>query len=111
MQSCFVAQPFDGGEFDKRYRDIYEKAISDAGLKPYRSDKDPKASIPIERIADQINQCTAFFVDISLDNPNVWWEYGYAVARGKECCVICSDTARQKLPFDVQHKHTIFYKT
>lgn len=110
MQTCFVAQPFDAAEFDKRYKDIYEPAINAAGLKPYRVDKDPSASIPIEKITEQISQATAVFVDISLDNPNVFFEYGYALAKNKECCVICAEHKRTKLPFNIQHRTTIFYK-
>ncbi|MBU0719064.1 MAG: hypothetical protein KJ749_12505 [Planctomycetes bacterium] len=42
MGRCFVIQPFDdGGEFDKRYEDVFLPAIRDAGLEPYRVDRDP----------------------------------------------------------------------
>jgi hypothetical protein len=41
MTTCFVIQPFDSGKYDKRYADVYRPAIVDAGLEPYRVDKDP----------------------------------------------------------------------
>ena len=40
MFRCFVIQPFDGGQrYDKRYEDVFEPAIRDAGLEPYRMDR------------------------------------------------------------------------
>lgn len=62
MPICFVIQPFDGGPFDKRYDDVYVKAISDAGLEPYRVDRDPRASIPIDTIAARIRESDIWVV-------------------------------------------------
>ena len=42
MPTCFVIQPFSR-EFDQRYRDVYQRALEDAGLEPYRVDQDPSA--------------------------------------------------------------------
>ena len=50
MTTCFVIQPFDNGKFDRRYNGIFEPAIKDAGLKPYRVDRDPSTVIVIETI-------------------------------------------------------------
>lgn len=109
MKRCFVAQPFDGAEFDKRYVEIYEPAIKAAGLEPYRVDFDPSASIVIDTIIDEIRSCAAFFVDISSDNPNVWFEFGLAIAFGQEACIVCAEQ-RPRFPFDVQHRNIIKYK-
>jgi hypothetical protein len=50
MDTCFVIQPFDKDKFDQRYTDVFEPAIKAAGLEPYRVDRDPTVTIPIERI-------------------------------------------------------------
>ena len=51
MGRCFVIQPFDnGGPFDKRYEDVIVPAITEAGLEPYRVDRDPSVNIPIDEI-------------------------------------------------------------
>ncbi len=50
MGTCFVIQPFDGGKFDKRYKDVFAPAIRVTDLGPYRADHDPSVSIPIEDI-------------------------------------------------------------
>ena len=105
---CFVMQPFDGGRYDRLYEQIFSPAIREAGLVPYRVDSDPGASIPIETIEQQITSSVACFGEMSEDNPNVWFELGYARAREKPLCLVCS-TSRTKFPFDVQHRKIIQY--
>ena len=110
MPSCFVIQPFDGGKFDKRYRDIFSPAITKAGLEPYRVDADSSVNVPIDQIEEGIKQASVCFADITLDNPNVWFELGYARAAGKEICIICSEERQGKYPFDIQHRTIIKYR-
>jgi hypothetical protein len=106
-----VIQPFDdGGKFDKRYADVFDPAIRDAGLEPYRVDNDPSVSIPIEDIQDGIRRASMCLVDVTMDNPNVWFELGYALASDKETCLICSEERTGKYPFDVQHRTITKYR-
>jgi hypothetical protein len=56
MRKCFVMQPFDKGEFDKRYDDVFAPAVKNAGLEPYRVDRDLSVSIPIQRIEENIRE-------------------------------------------------------
>jgi hypothetical protein len=109
MNRCFVIQPFDKGPFDKRYNDVLAPAVREAELEPYRVDYDPHVSIPIEDIEKGIRNAAACLVDISVDNPNVWFELGYAIAAGKDLCLICSEQ-QKPFPFDVQHRKIIRYK-
>ena len=111
MDKCFVMQPFDGGDFDSRYEDVIAPAIRDAGLEPYRVDQDPKVSIPIQDIESGIRESRFCLADISLDNPNVWFELGFGIASLKEVVLICSDQRRSKFPFDVHHRTIIKYST
>ena len=75
MPRCFMIQPFDGGQrYDKRYEDVFEPAIRDAGLEPYRVDRDPSVSVPIENIERDIKTSAVCLAEISTDNPNVWFE-------------------------------------
>lgn len=110
MDMCFVMQPFDGAVFDKRYDDTFSAAIRDAGLEPYRVDQDPKVSIPIQDIESGIRDARICFAEITLDNPNVWFELGYAIASGKEVVMVCSSDRTTKFPFDIQHRSIIRYK-
>lgn len=107
---CFVIQPFDDGVFDKRYEDIFAPAITKAGLIPYRVDKDPTTTIPIEDIEREIDSANICLAEISSNNPNVWYELGYAIAKGKEAILLCDKKERDKFPFDIQHRTIIIYK-
>lgn len=111
MGTCFVMQPFDGGIFDRRYEETFAPAIREAGLEPYRVDQDPKAAIPIQEIESGIREAQLCLADITLDNPNVWFELGYAIACKKEVLLVCSDERTTKFPFDVQHRIVIKYAT
>ena len=111
MATCFVMQPFDGGTFDKRYEDVFAPAIRDAGLDPYRVDQDPKVSIPIQEIETGIRESQICLAEITQDNPNVWFELGYAIACKKQVVLVCSDERTTKFPFDVQHRTIIKYTT
>ena len=111
MDKCFVIQPFDKDKFDKRYDDIFKPAISNAGLEPYRIDNDLSVRIPIDDIEKGINECSICFAEITTDNPNVWYELGYAFACGKDVVMVCSEERVGKFPFDIQHRHVLTYKT
>lgn len=109
MDTCFIIQPFDKDKFDQRYTDIFEPAIKSAGLEPYRVDRDPTVRIPIEQIEEGIKTSKICFAEITMDNPNVWYELGFAFASGKDIVMVTEE--RQKFPFDIQHRHVINYKT
>lgn len=111
MKKCFVIQPFDNGKFDKRFVDVFEPAIKKANLEPYRIDADLSVKIPIEDIEKGINESALCFAEITTNNPNVWYELGFAFACGKDVIMVCSDEREGKFPFDIQHRHVITYKT
>ena len=104
-------QPFDKGVFDKRFDDVIVPSIEEAGLEPYRVDRDPNVSIPIDDIEEGIQNARLCLAEITTDNPNVWFELGYAIAIQKDVVLICSDERQSQFPFDVQHRRIIKYST
>jgi nucleoside 2-deoxyribosyltransferase len=111
MPTCFVIQPFDAGPFDKRYEDVFVPAITEAGLDAYRVDRDPAAVIPIDEIERGIRRADICLADISIPNPNVWFELGYAIAAAKPVVLVCSHDPSRRFPFDIQHRAVISYRT
>ena len=108
MPTCFVIQPFSS-KFDKRYDDVYKPALEQAGLKVYRVDQDPGTEKLIDSIEAEIRNATICLADITTDNPNVWYELGYAFAVGRSVVLVCSTEREGKLPFDIQHRTVIEY--
>lgn len=109
MSNCFVIQPFDRGRFDKRYDDVFAPAIESARLTPYRVDRDPSVDVPIDNIEAGIRSAVACLADITTDNPNVWFELGFAIATAKDVVLVCSSERTTRFPFDVQHRNIIQY--
>lgn len=112
MDTCFVIQPFDKDKFDRRFDETFAPAIQNANLEPYRVDRDPGVRIPIDVIEKKIIESAICFAEITTDNPNVWYELGYAFACKKDVVMVCSDERKsQTFPFDIQHRHVISYTT
>jgi hypothetical protein len=111
MDKCFIIQPFDKDKFDSRFEDVFKPAIIKADLEPYRVDQDLSVRIPIEEIEKEIKESVICFAEITTDNPNVWYELGFAFASGKDVVLVCSEERQGKFPFDIQHRQIITYKT
>jgi hypothetical protein len=109
MPRCFVIQPFDKGPYDKRYKDVLVPAITDAGLEPYRVDEDPSVTVPIENIESGIREAEICLADITTNNPNIWYEVGFAMASGRPVVMICAEPRLEPYPFDVRHRQIIPY--
>ena len=92
--TCFVVQPFDKGRFDKRFEDTFEPALVDAGLEPYRIDKDPSLDVLIDAIEEGIREAAVVLADVTTNNPNVWYELGYAYAARKPVILLCCENER-----------------
>ena len=107
---CFVIQPITDNKYTKRYDDVYVPAITTAGLIPYRVDLDSSVRNIIDEIEKKIENASICLADISMDNPNVWYELGYAFAIGKDVVMVC-DESRKTFPFDIGHKSIIPYTT
>ena len=109
--TCFVVQPFDQGRFDKRFEDTFAPALREAGLEAYRVDKDPSPDVLIDAIEEGIGKAAIVLADVTTDNPNVWYELGFAYAAGKPVILLCCENERAgTLPFDIRHRHVIHYK-
>ena len=63
--------------------------------------KDPSVSVPIDDIELGIENSEVCLAEISTDNPNVWYELGYAIASKREVFLLCSKNERKThFPFD-----------
>lgn len=108
---CFVLQPFDKGKYDRRYKEIIEPVIKECGLIPYRVDEDHSSIIPIESIHTKIKESSICIAEVTTDNPNVWYELGYALALEKSIVILCSEERATQFPFDIRHRNILNYKT
>ena len=110
-RKCFIIQPL-AAEYKKRCEETYKPAIEKAGLVPYRVDEDYDAmKLKIQTIKEEIEKSDACLAEISEDNPNVWYELGFADGHNIPVVLICERDRRDRLPFDVNQRDTYFYST
>ena len=86
-----------------------QAGLEDAGLDPYRVDKDPSTEGIVDAIEAGIRNATICLADITTDNPNVRYELGYAFAVERPMIMVCSTERNGRLPFDIQHRTVIEY--
>ena len=110
MEKCFIIQSYDNDLYKKRYNDIFKPAIIKAGLEPYWIEDNNPTSISFEDIENEILNSRICFVDLTIDSPSLWIEYGFALACKKDIVVLCADERNNKFPFDIQHEAIIKYK-
>ncbi|MCY4477352.1 MAG: hypothetical protein OXC70_05130 [Gammaproteobacteria bacterium] len=111
METCFVIQPFDDDRFDQRFEDTFRPALVAAHLNAYRVDRDASVDVTIQAIETGISNAAICLADITTNNPNVWFELGYAYAKNQPVILICSDEREGSFPFDIQHRAILRYKT
>jgi hypothetical protein len=105
---AFVVMQFDTPEYEALFRDVIEPICQSEGLQAYRADFNYMPGLVIEDIKTQIAQSRLIIAEIIPQNPNVYYEVGYAGALNKPIILI-SDRKEGMKPFDVRAYRTIFY--
>lgn len=112
----FVAMPFgvkpDGNgnpiDFDQIYASLIRPALEDAGLEVLRADEEQGAGDIRADMFQELLMADLVVADLTLDNPNVWYELGvrHALrARG----VILVQGPRASQPFDIYTDRKLRY--
>src|SRR5687767_13934314 len=102
----FVLMPFKD-EFSDIYKFGIKDAAKEAGAYAERVDEQIFTEGILERIYNQINKADVIVADMTGQNPNVFYEVGYAHALGK--IVILLTKNADDIPFDLKHRPHIVY--
>lgn len=108
VAKVFVISQF-GGEYDILYHDVIKPVCSNYGLGVDRGDETVLDSLILNDIIISIQNAELIIVDITPNNPNVFYELGYAHALNKPTILLCEKNIRKKLPFDISGFRVIFY--
>lgn len=108
VAKVFVISQF-GGEYDILYHDVIKPVCNNYGLDADRGDETVLDSLILNDIIISIQNAELIIVDITPDNPNVFYELGYAHALNKPTILLCEKNIREKLPFDISGFRIIFY--
>ena len=104
---AFVVMQFSDA-FNALYTDVIKPTCEKFGLKAIRADDIYKSGLIINDIARSIEEASVIIADVTTDNPNVFYEVGYAHGI-KKATILLSDRTREPLPFDVSGFRTLFY--
>lgn len=103
---AFVLMPF-ATEFDDTYKLGIKEPAAELGILAERVDEQIYSEGILERIYRQIDTADIIIADMTGQNPNVFYEVGYAHAKRK-LCIHLTSTAHD-IPFDLKHKRHIVY--
>lgn len=117
-RECFVVMPYgnkpfpDGSgrqyDFEKVWRVLIARAVREAGMVPVRSDQRASSGLVHSEMFRDLRDREVVLADLSLDNPNVFYELGVRhVMNASGTVLICRRNA--SLPFDVGLSRVIFY--
>lgn len=113
---AFVAMPFgvkpghDGQpiDFNRIYAEYVVPALEDAGMEVFRADEEQRAGDIRTDMFQELLVADLVVADLTLDNPNVWYELGvrHALrARG----VVLVQGPRPNQPFDIYTDRKLRY--
>lgn len=105
--TAFVVSQF-GDNYDTLYSDVIKPICESSGFNATRGDEMATNSMILDDIILSIENAAVVIADISPDNPNVFYEVGYAHAIRKPTILLCEKNCRAKLPFDISGFRTIF---
>lgn len=105
--SAFIVMQFTE-EFNALYTEVIKPTCEKYGLKAIRGDDIYSTGLILDDIVRSIQECFVIIADITTNNPNVFYEIGYAHGMGK-ATILLSDKKRDKLPFDISGFRTLFY--
>lgn len=97
--------------FSDSFRDVYRYGIKgaadDAEAYAERLDEQMFDEGMLDRIFNQISKADLIVADMTGQNPNVFYEVGYAHALGKIVLLITQSST--DIPFDLRHRPHIIY--
>lgn len=105
---AFIVSQF-GGPYDTLYNEVIKPVCEKKNYEPIRCDEMATCNIILSDIILSIRRATVIIADITPDNPNVFYEIGYAHAIKKPTILLCEKSIRDKLPFDVSGFRVVFY--
>lgn len=104
---AFIVMQFTD-EFNSLYREVIKPVCENFDYRVVRADEFHTSTMIVDDIIRSLRDSSVVIADITPDNPNVYYEVGYAHALGTPT-ILLSDRTRSRLPFDVSGLRTIFY--
>jgi tetratricopeptide (TPR) repeat protein len=111
-QHAFVAMPYGTKEkidFNAVFRELIKPALESAGFEVFRADEEMRAGNIRTDMFQELLLADLVVTDLSIDNPNVWYELGVRHALRKRG-VVQITCRRDQTPFDVLTERSVRYR-
>jgi len=108
---AFVAMPYktkEGINFDKVYQKLICPALHSEGLQVFRADEEQSSGDIRKDMFQELLLADIVIADLSIDNPNVWYELGVRHAL-RSTGIIHIKCKRKNVPFDIYSDRTLTY--
>ena len=105
----FIGMPFNKSMAD--VQQVIEKSCNDYRLEPKIVNHGVNSNSIIDEIKELIEKSEFLIIDLSLENPNVYYELGYADGvgnEGKDVLLLAREGT--DLRFDIKYRRVHFYK-
>jgi hypothetical protein len=104
---AFVIMQFTS-PYNELYSEVVQPLCAEFGVDAVRADDTHGPGLIIADVTRQIDEARVVIAEITPANPNVYYEVGYAHARGRPTILI-AERRVERLPFDVSGFRTLFY--
>ena len=116
LGQAFIVMPFglkkapDGADidFDQVFEKLLKPAVENAGLSVYRADSEQRGGSIHSDMFQRLLLSEFVVADLTLDNPNVWYEIGVRHALRSSGAVL-TYALRDRLPFDLAGQRMVRY--
>src|SRR5882724_7700342 len=108
---AFVVMPYgtkDQIDFNRVYGDLIRPALESAGFEVFRADEELRGGDIRTDMFQELALADLVVADLSIDNPNVWYELGVRHAL-RARAVIQVQAGRDYLPFEVYSDRALRY--
>jgi hypothetical protein len=96
-------------QFNELFEEVIRPTCESFGYSVVRADDIYTNGQIVADIVENIKEASVVIADVTPDNPNVYYEVGFAHALAKPTILLC-DKRRERLPFDLSGFRTVFYE-
>jgi tetratricopeptide (TPR) repeat protein len=97
-------------DFNSVFSQYIEPALKSEGFEVFRADQERRAGEIRTDMFQELLASDLVVVDVSIDNPNVWYELGVRHSlRSRGVVLVYAEGVRQNAPFDVYTDRRVVY--